>query len=116
MKSNLCRRALTLAGLVLALAFTVFPQEFRATLTGHISDPTGASVSGATVRARNLQTNEESVATTGEDGNYTLSSLLPGTYGVSVEATGFKKAVNESLELHVSDKATLDVTMEIGQL
>ena len=114
MKSNLGRRALALVAVILALAITSFAQEFRATLAGRVSDPNGAGVPGAKITVRNLQTNEESAATTGEDGNYTIPFLLPGTYSVSVEATGFKRAVNNSLELHVNDKATLDVTFEVG--
>jgi len=102
--------------IILACVCVALPQEFRATLSGHISDPSGASVSGATVTVKNLQTNEQFTATTGDEGNYTLAFLQPGFYSVSVEAAGFKRATNERFELHTNDKATLDVALEIGQL
>ena len=116
MKFSLCRRVLAFAFAVSALALPIFAQEFRATLTGNVTDPNGAAVAGATVTAKNLQTGEESVATTSEDGSYTIPFLLPTVYSVSVEASGFKRAVTERLELHVNDKATLDVKLEVGQV
>ncbi|HEX8187316.1 MAG TPA: carboxypeptidase regulatory-like domain-containing protein [Pyrinomonadaceae bacterium] len=99
---------------MLASALVGFGQEFRASLTGHVGDPAGAVIPGATVKVRNTQTGQEATATTTEDGNYTVPSLLPGTYTVTVEAQGFKSAVTENLELHVNDKASLDVTLEVG--
>ena len=114
MKSKFCWRALAVASVVLALALTAFPQEFRATLTGHITDPNGAAVSGATVTVRSQQTNEEKTATTSEDGNYTVPFLQPGTYTVDVTANGFKKAVSNIVELHTADKATMNVALEVG--
>src|SRR5215210_2248451 len=116
MKSNFCWRALAVVGVLLALAFTAFPQDFRATLTGHVSDPNGAAVSGATVTVRNSQTNEEKTATTSEEGNYTVPFLQPGKYSVTVSAACFKKAVIDNVELHTADKATMDVVLEIGAL
>jgi hypothetical protein len=116
MKSNFCWRALALVGVILVFAFSAFSQEFRATLTGHVSDPQGAAVAGATVTVRNLQTNEERVVQTSDDGNYTVPLLQPGRYRVSVEAQGFSKAVSDNVELHTADKATMDVTLQIGEI
>lgn len=116
MKCNVGWRTLSLVGILLAFAFTAFPQDFRATLTGHVSDPNGAAVAGATVTVRNLQTNEEKTATTSDEGNYTVPFLQPGRYSVTVEAAGFNKAVSDNVELHTADKATMDVALEIGQV
>jgi hypothetical protein len=116
MKSNFCWRALAFVIVLLASALTAFPQDFRATLTGHVSDPSGAAVSGATVTVRNSQTNEEKTATTSDEGNYTVPFLQPGRYSVSVSASGFKKAVSDNVELHTADKATMDVALEIGAI
>jgi len=114
MKPNLCRRALSLVGMILILAATAFPQEFRATLTGHITDPGGAAVAGAQVTVTSLQTNEQKTATTSEEGNYTIPFLQPGNYSVTVEGQGFKKAASNIVELHTADKATFDVALEVG--
>lgn len=105
-----------LSCLILALSVAGFAQEFRATLTGRITDPSGGAIAGAEVRVKNLQTNEESIATTEDNGNYTVPFLIPGKYNVTVETPGFRKAVNENLELHVNDRATLNFTLEVGQL
>lgn len=109
-----CKRVLGLAVVLVALTIPAIAQEFRASLTGHVSDPAGAVIAGATVKVRSQQTGQETTATTTEDGNYTVPSLLPGAYTVTVEATGFKSSVTENLELHVNDKATLDVKLEVG--
>ena len=116
MRFTPCRRTLALAVAVVAFALPAFAQEFRASLTGHITDPAGAAIPNATIRVRNQQTGQETTATTSEEGRYTVPSLLPGRYTVTVEATGFKSAVSENLELHVNDKATLDLTLEVGQV
>ena len=116
MKYPLCRRMLALFLSVCTLALPAFGQEFRATLTGHVTDPAGAAVANATVRVRSQQTGQETTTTTSDEGSYTVPSLQPGRYRVTVEASGFKSAVNENLELHVSDKATLDLTLEVGQV
>ncbi len=91
-------------------------QEFRAVITGRVSDPSRASVPGARLTVLNVQTNEQFRTTTGADGNYTVPFLIPGRYRIVVEATGFKRAVQESVELHINDRATLNFTLELGEL
>src|SRR5881396_71987 len=102
--------------LSLLLSFRVFAQDFRATLTGRVSDPSGASIPGATVQVRNTGTNEVATAITDDQGNYRVPLLKPGTYSVTAELTGFKKYVQDGVGLSVSQVATLNITMEIGQL
>ena len=116
MKRSLRWRVPTLILCVLMFALTCLGQEFRSTLTGQVQDAAGAAVPNATVTARNLSTNQTTTATTSEDGNYTLAFLIPGDYSVTVEAQGFKKVVNEKMTLHVSEKITFDVTLEVGQV
>ena len=116
MVSNKYWRVAGLVIALMALTLTGLAQEFRATLTGRVSDAGGAAVPNAKVTARNLQTSEEFNVTSNEEGNYTLPFLIPGNYRVTVEAAGFKKAVNDSLALHVNDKATLNFTLEVGQV
>ena len=98
----------------LCLTPAALNQEFRATLTGRVTDPSGATIPGAEVMVRNLQTNEQFTALTGNDGDYTIPFLIPGRYRVSVGASGFKTSVHESLELHINDRATMNFSMEIG--
>ncbi|MFB3828986.1 MAG: TonB-dependent receptor domain-containing protein [Bryobacteraceae bacterium] len=106
-------RAFALAACLCAGAVA---QEFRATLTGRIIDPSGAPVPAAAVAVRNVQTNEEFTATAGGDGNFTVPFLMPGKYRVTVEAAGFKRGVREGIELHVSDRAALSIALELGEM
>ena len=91
-------------------------QEFRATLTGRVTDPTGAPVPAAAVAVRNVQTNEAFTTTAGGDGNFAVPFLMPGKYRVTVEAAGFKRAVREGIELHVSDRVAMAVALELGEM
>src|SRR5437763_16708283 len=102
--------------LVIALFFTfaAFSQEFRATVTGRVTDPVGSGVPGAKVTVQNAATNEQLSTTTSGDGDYTVPFLVPGKYNVNVEAAGFKQESRNNIELRVSDKVTVNFTMQIG--
>jgi carboxypeptidase family protein len=104
---------LTLAAL-LGIA-VLLGQDFRAVVTGQITDPTGAGVSNAKVTIQNLQTNESATQTTNDQGNYTIPYLIPGNYKVTVEAPGFQTAVRPLVELHTSDKLTVSLQLQLGQ-
>src|SRR5262245_58472613 len=65
-------------------------QEFRGSITGRIVDNNGAAVANAAVTVTNKATNTSSSTTTNGDGDYTALYLIPGSYSVFVEATGFK--------------------------
>ncbi len=99
-----------------AAATSLCAQEFRASITGRVSDPTGAGVADAKVTATHVSTNEEVRGVTAAEGNYTVPFLKPGDYTVLVEATGFKRVVRENIQLFVNDKATLDFTLQVGDV
>src|SRR5437588_9853764 len=90
-----------------------FAQEFRATLTGRVTDPTTAAISNAVVQIRNIGTNEVASSTRDGQGNYTIPFLKPGTYNVSAEVAGFKKVTQENLTLNVGQTATVNLTLEV---
>lgn len=99
---------------LLAITVTASGQEFRGSITGRITDPTGAVLPGAVVEVKNLGTNVAISVTTNEEGSYHVQFLLPGTYTVTVTSEGFNTAVREGVEVRVGDKLTLDVEMEVG--
>jgi hypothetical protein len=105
---------MTLAGLLLATAS--FGQEFRATITGTVTDASGAAVPKVQVEARNTATSAAATAETNEVGAYTIPFLLPGTYTVKATASGFKQAVRESIELHAGDKVQADLKLDVGAI
>jgi len=65
-------------------------QETRGDILGRVTDPSGAVIARATVRAVNTATNVQSTAATNETGDYVLPFLIPSTYRVTAEAPGFK--------------------------
>lgn len=94
----------------------LFGQEFRATITGHVVDPTGAAVPNVSIQAKNVDTNEVATTTTDSSGTYTIPFLRPGNYVLAVEAAGFKKYNREGLRLNVGQTAGIDIQLEVGQL
>jgi hypothetical protein len=102
---------------VLLLGFgTVYAQTDRGTLSGRITDNTGAAVPGTTVVITNVATGAKHTAVTTGDGLYTVPALPAGTYKVKVEKTGFKAAEVTGVTLVAGNNATADVALEVGQL
>jgi len=91
-------------------------QESRGTIAGVVSDPSGAAVAGARLKAINLATNAGANSVTNERGAYEIPYLLPGVYRVTAEAEGFKTAVREGIELRVADRLVLDFKLELGAI
>jgi hypothetical protein len=99
---------------VFLCAGILLSQEFRATISGHVLDPSGAGVPGAAVSVSNVDTNIKTDATTGADGTYTVPYLRPGNYTLTVDASGFKKYVQSGIILEVAQKAGIDIALEVG--
>ena len=101
---------------VYALLFSVaaFAQSDRGTITGTVTDLTGAVVPHATVIAVNAESGTESPVSTTDTGNYTIASLRPGTYNVSAEAAGFKKTTRTGILVAISSNVRVDVSLEVG--
>ncbi|OLE84540.1 MAG: hypothetical protein AUF76_03085 [Acidobacteria bacterium 13_1_20CM_2_65_9] len=91
-------------------------QEFRATIAGTVTDPSGLVLPGATVTALNLQTNETATSVTTDAGLYTIPFLSPGRYTIVVELSGFKSYTSSEVQLSVGQTATLNVRMQLGDL
>lgn len=103
--------------LVLLGLFGVSPirgQEFRGTLAGHVTDPTGALVPNATVTAVNNDTRMSYSAVTTASGAYQVPYILPGTYTVTVKAAGFKTTERRDVTLQAGQSSTLDVKLDVG--
>jgi Carboxypeptidase regulatory-like domain len=106
---------LLFVSLLVSHAAAVAQQE-TATLTGAVKDASGALVPGATVTATNIGTNIATTTTTNEDGIYTIPSLRPGKYTVTVEIAGFSRVIRSGVTLQVAQVAQLDVTLQTGQI
>ena len=99
-------RLFTLSVFFVVLAASLYSQGGRGTLTGTVSDPTGAVVPGAPIQAKNVETGAVYDATTSTTGNYTFSQLPVGTYEVVVSVAGFKKYTRNSLAVEVAGAIT----------
>lgn len=89
-------------------------QTPEATITGTVTDPQGAAISGATVVAASQSTGQRTQVESNESGIYVLPSLRIGDYVITVEMQGFKKYVRRGLTLTTGQNLQLDVTLEIG--
>ena len=108
-----------LAALVLVIglsAVTFGQEETAATLTGQVTDSTGAIVAGATVVVTNETTKQERRVQTNDDGGYVVTPLSPGTYTVTAEQASFKKHVETGVVLNARDRRLLNVALETGSI
>ncbi|HEV8430434.1 MAG TPA: TonB-dependent receptor [Pyrinomonadaceae bacterium] len=99
---------------VLGLAAKQVYAQGNATLTGSVTDPNGAVVAGATVKATNIGTNIAYDTQTTDAGLYRFPTLPVGIYKVNVEAAGFKSTQIENVTLTVAQNVTQDIKLEIG--
>lgn len=101
---------------VFALGSTVaMAQQVTGSISGTVTDPTGASVKGATVTLTNTDRGQDvRTLTTNSDGFYTAPTLPLGHYSVKVEAPGFKTETVTNLVLHISDKLTVNKQLSVG--
>jgi outer membrane receptor protein involved in Fe transport len=104
--------------LMVAAALTVcgFAQEFRATISGRVTDAAGSVVAEARLEVKNADTGEVSTTSTSEEGTYQVSFLIPGNYIVTVEKAGFKKTVREGVRLEIAQHGVLDLVLALGEM
>ena len=101
---------------VCSLLFSGFAcaQEFRATISGHVLDASGAAVPNVKIEAVNVGTNEITTATSDAGGAYTIPFLRPGTYKVTATVAGFKQAVHDNVILEAAKVLGMDIKLEVG--
>ena len=92
----------------------MYAQEARGSISGRVTDPSGAIVPSATVTVTNTATNSARRLTTNDTGYYEANLLEPSSYTVSVEAQGFKKSLRSGITLNVSARIEIDVVLEVG--
>jgi hypothetical protein len=114
--SNRLAGGLAALTIVVALSATVHAQEATARIIGTVTDQQGAVIPDATVTVRNVATKVTYSAQTLKDGTYQVFSLLIGTYDVTVEKAGFKKAISDSHVLEINQVQKVDIRMEVGSV
>jgi len=101
--------------LLLLCSLVVRAQSTYGSLTGTVTDSSGALEPGATVTLINTGTSEKLVQPTGDTGLYSFVNLNPGKYRLEVEKSGFKHVNRENIIIQVQQTARVDVTLTIGQ-
>lgn len=86
------------------------------TISGVITDESGAVVPGVTVEATNTATNQTRATVSGEDGFYTFPLLQPGPYTVRAALQGFRTTVREGVRVTVESTSRVNIAMTVGQL
>src|SRR5664279_1490003 len=111
-----CKRFVLLVLMLLLAATCVSAQTFRGTLLGTVTDTSGAVVSGASVKVRNVDTGLERTTQTSADGSYSAPELPFGKYTVTVSQSGFQTSVISSVVVNVASERRVDVVLKPGEV
>jgi hypothetical protein len=108
--------ALVALALAMSSSVRVYAQVSGATMTGVVSDASGAVIPNAIVSIKNVATGETRALTTDSAGFYTAPNLLPGSYEITATAPGFSTAVRSGVTLTVGAQQLLNISMQVGQV
>ena len=102
--------------IILGLAVAIQAQTTNATVTGRVTDPSGAVIPGASLTLINTATGIKYPGRTNGAGIYTVTDLLPGTYRMQAEAHGFKTVIKPGIVLHVQQVAEINFQLAVGSV
>jgi carboxypeptidase family protein len=109
----------SLASIVILLAFAAAPasaQTTYATITGTVTDGSGAVIEGATIVATNVETTVATTTTTNREGVYTVPQLREGPYMLSIKAPGLREFIETNLLLVARDIRRVDARLEVASV
>ena len=110
-------RSLRLAPFVLlALCLSIQGQTPTGTISGVVSDSSGARVAGAAVQLVNSETGEQRAVKSGDSGNYVFTNVPAGNYALNAEVSGFKREQRTGVRLEVNQNARVDFALQLGQI
>ena len=108
------RHVVALLGTLL-FASAASAQTTEATVSGTVTDPSGANVLGAAVTAINVATGVSTARITNQAGVYVFASLPPGKYRITAEHPGFRRAAVNDVDLAVGTQITVNMSLDLGQ-
>jgi Carboxypeptidase regulatory-like domain len=116
-RSPICSLLLVVSLLVITVGMlqTGWAQEVTASITGTVTDPSGAAVPGATVTATSVERGIAYTAQTNDSGLYRIPQLPVGSYSLKIEKSGFAVASHAAFVLTVNQVAQIDIAMKVGQ-
>src|SRR5206468_103130 len=101
---------------VAAIAAPAHAQLDTGSIVGTVSDASGGVLPGVTVTATQVDTGVTTTAITTDKGQYVFPALKIGRYTVAAELSGFRRAVHDTIDLHVQERREASLTLEVGQL
>ena len=116
MRKVLCASFALILALGLACSARGQSQITAGTVQGDVIDANGGSVAGATVEARNLDTNYTQTETTSTDGHFAFLSLAPGRYKLAISKSGFASVLQQNVNLTVGQTITVPVTLKVSSI
>ena len=110
----LCIRPVAVAGIILVGSMSQAQVANNTALVGAVVDPSGAPVAGAKVTAVNEGTQVSYPGTTNAEGNYSITFIVPGTYDITVEQSGFSKLTKTGRIVVVDQAQRTDFKLAVG--
>jgi hypothetical protein len=107
---------LTVLCFILSFTLPAHSQSTYGSISGVVSDSSGAAVTGATVTLTNSSTGEKRTEPSGADGHYTFVNLFQGQYRVDVEKAGFKHFAHPTVVVQVQQDTRVDAALTVGQV
>jgi hypothetical protein len=106
--------AVSFMSLCMLMPTAAFAQAVYGSILGTVTDPQGAAVAGAKVTVTNQRKGTEDTTTTNADGNYSVTHLVPDSYTVKVEGTGFKVSQQKDVIVEADAGARVDLQFQVG--
>ena len=113
--TNATRSVVAIPALFLAMAAVTYGQS-SSRISGAVTDSSGGAIPGVKVTVTDLDRGTVQITTTNEAGRYAFPTLGVGSYKVTAEAAGFRKATTDPLPLDVNQSLDVDIKMEVGTL
>ena len=102
--------------LTCVLAGVAWGQQVSATITGRVTDPSGAAITGARVTATSVERGVNYPGSTNAEGYYNIQNLPVGSYNVKVETAGFQTAMQSNIVLQMNQVAKMDFQLQVGNV
>ena len=113
---GLTARVIYLLTLLMCVSATIMAQSDRGAIVGTIKDPNGAVVAKAKVTVTNLDSGEVREIESSAEGNFTVAELKAAPYKITVQATGFKTATIDRVQVAVQVTRRQDINLEVGDV
>ncbi len=107
-------RSVLLFALIFASAAVARGQD-TASLRGTVTDQSGGVIVGAKITLTNTKTNISRTATSGNDGGYLFTSVIVGTYSLTVSHASFQTSVQTNIVLELNQNGRVDVALKLGE-